>query len=218
MQVANSLKQKLTRTLECGILPDDAYLAGGTAVYFYLHHRLSVDLDFFTPSPFSSEIFLDAIRRCFHEVTVELLGKETVIVYLGIDKLKFSLFRFPYKLLFEPFEMPIHEGLACPLAHLSDIAAMKAIAINQRGSIKDFIDLFFIVQKMGLDFGSLAALVTDKYQLNQGYDYQLKISFVYFDDAEKEMDQIVMIKDDAPQELALAEWEHVKAFYREFVK
>jgi len=45
-QFADSLKQKLTRTLECGILPDDAYLACGTAVYFYLRHRLSVDLDF----------------------------------------------------------------------------------------------------------------------------------------------------------------------------
>jgi predicted nucleotidyltransferase component of viral defense system len=112
--------------------------------------------------------------------------------------------------------MPIQEGIVSPLAPLNDIAAMKAVAINQRGSVKDFIDLFFILQKTNTDFNQLAKLVTDKYDLNQGYDYQLKTSFVYFDDAEGEIEQITMLKNNEPVKMTPAEWETIKAFYQEF--
>lgn len=217
-QLIVSLEQKLVRTLQCNTLPEGTYLAGGTAVYFYLHHRLSVDLDFFSPYSFNSELLLHGMRECFDDVAVELLGKDTVIFYLGLDKLKFSLFHFPYRLLSQAHEMPIQAGVVCPLAPLNDIIAMKAVAINQRGSMKDFIDLFFILRKTDTDFNRLAMLVTDKYDLNQGYDYQLKTSFVYFDDAEKELDQIIMLKDSAPTKMTAAEWEGIKGFYREFIR
>lgn len=212
------LEQQLIRTLKCRILPEGTYLAGGTAVYFYLRHRISVDLDFFTRTEFNSEIFLHTIRECFDEVAVELLGKDTVIFYIGPEKLKFSVFRFPYRLLSQAYEMPIQEGVVCPLASLNDISAMKAVAINQRGSVKDFIDLFFILRKSKLDFNRLEKLVTQKYDLNQGYDYQLKTSFVYFDDAEREIDQIIMLKDGQPQNLTSDEWKTIKAFYQDFIK
>lgn len=42
--------------------------------------------------------------------------------------------------------------------------------------------------------------------------------FVYFDDAEREMDQIIMLKDNAPTRMTPAQWEGIKDFYREFVK
>ena len=105
------------------------------------------------------------------------------------------------------------------MASLNDIAAMKAVAINQRGSIKDFVDLFFILNKTGMDFNDVAGLVTRKYNLDQGYDYQLKTSFVYFDDAEDEIDQIIMLKNDKEQKkLTRKEWENIKSFYLGYVK
>jgi hypothetical protein len=217
-RLRNSLEQKLIRIVECGILPKETYLAGGTAVYLYLPHRLSMDLDFFTPTPFSSELFLNDMRGCFDAVTVELLGNDTAIFYLGAERLKFSLFRFPYRLLCQLNEVPIQERVACPLASLDDISAMKAVAINQRGSMKDFIDLFFILRETGMNFSSMEKAVRQKYELDEGYDYQLKISLVYFDDAEKEMDQIVMLKDDRPTKMTVADWETIKAFYMDFVK
>lgn len=42
-----SLERQRVHLLQCNILPERSYPAGGTAVYFYLKHRLSVDLDFF---------------------------------------------------------------------------------------------------------------------------------------------------------------------------
>jgi predicted nucleotidyltransferase component of viral defense system len=213
------LVKQLARILRCGVLPEGSYLAGGTAVYFYLRHRVSVDLDFFTRNEFSAEIFLYRMKECFDEVAVEIMGKDTIILYLGPEKLKFSLFYLPYGLLSRVHKMSINEGITCPLASLNDITAMKAVAINQRGSIKDFVDLFFILDKTGMDFNDVAGLVTRKYNLDQDYDYQLKTSFVYFDDAEKEMEQIIMLEDNQEQKkLSRKEWEDIKSFYLDYVK
>ncbi|MBW1781904.1 MAG: nucleotidyl transferase AbiEii/AbiGii toxin family protein [Deltaproteobacteria bacterium] len=209
----------MVRLIKCRILPSDAYLAGGTAVYLYLRHRLSVDLDFFTRTDFHAEVFLADVKGCFDEVAVELLEKDTVILYLSHEKLKFSLFRFPYTLLSPGHHVPICEEIVCPLASLNDIAAMKAVAINQRGSIRDFIDLFFILQKTGQSFSDVLDFVIGKYGLDRSYDYQLKTSFVYFDDAEVELDQIIMIKGDNEQrKLTRKEWEEMKTFFLDFIK
>ena len=113
------LEQQLTRTLKCKILPEGTYLAGGTAVYFYLKHRISVDLDFFTRDKFSGEVFLHSMKGCFDEVAVELLRKDTVIIYIGPEKLKFSLFYLPYRLLSPAHEMSIREGVVCLLCTLT---------------------------------------------------------------------------------------------------
>ena len=121
----------------------------------------------------------------------------------------------------------LEEQLGCLLkcnilparASLNDIAAMKAVAINQRGSIKDFIDLFFIVRETGMVFSDVVNLVIEKYGLDQSYDYHLKTSFVYFDDAEVEMDQIIMLEADSEQKnLTRKEWENMKTFFLDFVK
>ena len=146
------LEQQLTRVLKCKILPEGTYLAGGTAVYFYLKHRMSVDLDFFTRDEFSSEVFVHAMRGCFDEVVVELLGKDTVITYIGPEKLKFSLFHLPYRLLNSAYEMSFGEGVFCPLASLNDITAMKAVAINQKRLCKGFCGSLFHTAKSEAKF------------------------------------------------------------------
>jgi len=216
--IMGALEQQLIQIIQCNLLPGGPYRTGGTAVYFYFHHRISVDLDFFTPDKFSSELFLHSTRQCFDQVRVELLREDTVIFYLGRKKVKFSLFRFPYKPLSRAYEMPMQEGVACPLAPLDDIMAMKAVAISQRGSMKDFIDLFFVLRKTNMHFNRMAKLVTDKYDLNQSYDYQLKTSLVYFDDAEGELDQIVMLKNNVAVKMTVHDWETMKAFYRDFIE
>ena len=50
-------------------------------------------------------------------------------------------------------------------------------------------------------------------------NYHLKTSFVYFDDAEVEMDQIIMLEADSEQKnLTRKEWENMKTFFLDFVK
>jgi len=159
------------------------------------------------------------MKMNFDEVLVEFMEQDTLILFVSHEKIKFSLFHYPYPLLFPPVAMPISEGLNCPLASLKDIAAMKAVAINQRGSVKDFIDLFYILRETGLNFEAISRLAIEKYGLSPHYDYHLRTSFVYFDDAEREVDQIVMLKrGEEKRPFTTGEWEEIKTFFKEFIR
>jgi len=209
----------LAHLLKCRLLPEKTYLAGGTAVYFYLNHRVSIDLDFFTPTPFNSEQLVHKIKECFDEVQVELMEEKTVILYISKEKVKFSLFLFPYENVKENQPVTLSDGTICPLASLEDIEAMKAVAISQRGSVKDFVDMYFLLAKTGHLFEDILAAVIKKYSLDSTYEYPLKTSFVYFEDAENEVDNIIMINAGKKKEkLEQKEWRKIKTFFREFVK
>ncbi|MCK4766091.1 MAG: nucleotidyl transferase AbiEii/AbiGii toxin family protein [Candidatus Aminicenantes bacterium] len=222
--IVEVLETQLARLLKCNILPQNSYLAGGTAVYFYLKHRVSVDLDFFTPKNFNIDAFVHGIKQCFAEVHVELMEKHTLILYISKQKIKFSLFFFPYEPLHKITSYTLRNDITCPLASLQDLEAMKAIAISQRGSAKDFIDLYFLLKETNHQYDDILRFVMEKYHVEKEYEYQLKTSFIYFDDAEKEIDSIVMIKDRTAPDVFKAEkikeeeWEKIKAFFKEFIK
>ncbi len=212
------LEKHLSHLLNCNLLPKKSYLAGGTAVYLYLKHRVSVDLDFFTPTTFNSELLIPKMKECFDHVYVELMEKNTVILYISEEKVKFSLFLFPYDNLVENKTINLADGTTCPLASLEDIEAMKSIAVSQRGSAKDFVDLYFILRTTGHHFDDILKGVIKKYNLDNTYEYQIKTSFVYFEDAEKEVDNIIMIgKDKGKEKLTGKEWEKIKNFFKGFV-
>lgn len=218
-KIVDALELQLERLLNCDILPPDSYLAGGTAVYFYLKHRVSVDLDFFTPKNFNLEAFIHKMKECFDHVHVELMEKDTVILYISKEKIKFSLFFFPIQLLTGLQFYALRDNPACPLASLEDIEAMKAVAISQRGSVKDFVDLYFMLKRTRHSFDDILKLVVKKYGVGKEYEYQLRTAFVYFDDAEKEVDDIVMIKVNGKNEkMKKKEWAEIKNFFRGFME
>ncbi len=208
------LENILVKLIKSAILPHDCYLAGGTALYYHLHHRLSVDLDFFSPKPFSPETFMFKFRQEFGEVDLELMEKETLILFLSPEKLKFSLFHLPYKVLAPLVPHEIKPGIVCSLASLDDIEAMKTLALVQRGSAKDFVDLFNLLKKTGHSFADLSLLVQRKYDLDNKYNYHLKTAMVYFDDAEQELGTIMVV--DEPRgirSITAKEWKEIKDFF-----
>lgn len=212
-----SLQDILVRLISENLLPEESYLAGGTALYYYLHHRLSIDLDFFTARVLNPEAYVASLRKVLETVDVELMEKETLIVFLASEKLKFSLFHLPYDLLspLTPFE--IKSGIICPLASLIDIEAMKALALSQRGSAKDFVDLFYLVQKTGHSFEDIARGVRTKYQVDEKYSYHLKTAMVYFDDAEPEIDAIWLVdRTEGIRTMSAEEWTKIKDFFMRF--
>lgn len=217
--ILNVLEDQLAHLLKCRLLPEKTYLAGGTSVYFYLNHRVSIDLDFFTPTPFNSELLVHMIKECFNDVHVELMEEKTVILYISKEKVKFSLFLFPYENVKETQPFTLSDGTICPLASLEDLEAMKAVAISQRGSVKDFVDMFSLLAKTGHHFENILGTVIKKYGLDNTYKYPLKTSFVYFEDAENEVDDIIMINADKKKgKLEKKEWRKIKTFFQEFIR
>lgn len=109
------------------------YLAGGTGLALRLGHRLSVDLDFFTPGRFDEE---DVIQQVETVPDFALVEREPHPVHATIRGIKVSLLGYPYPLLF-----PCERFLDTPVADPRDIACMKITAIASRGTKRDFVDL-----------------------------------------------------------------------------
>ncbi|WP_052507302.1 nucleotidyl transferase AbiEii/AbiGii toxin family protein [Desulfonatronovibrio magnus] len=213
------LKKVACKLLSSGILPKDSYLAGGTAAYFYLNHRISVDLDFFSEFNFVSEKLFFHLQQCFDKVFLEVMEDASIIAFLTENKIKFSMFHLPYSPVKDLYSYNLEPGVNCPLASLEDIAAMKSIAIAQRGSAKDFFDLFCIIKHININFDNIFNLVKNKYSIDDNYMYHLKTSFVFFDDAEEEAKSIITLDDkNNPQMLTHQFWNEIKHFYKEYVK
>ena len=148
-------------------------LVGGTALALLYGHRQSVDLDFFGRLPEDKEMLLELIHN-IGKVTVLNQSKailQTVINDVKVDFVDYS--RYPW------IDEPI-KGDGFALASDKDIAAMKVNAIIGRGTRKDFIDLFVLLQHYSL------AEILDFYR--QKYpefsEYRALLSMTYFEDAE----------------------------------
>lgn len=141
------------------------YLTGGTALAaYYLHHRLSDDLDFFSFDE-GDRIFLHAFaERIKTEIGAEsaryerLHDRSQYFFNVGPDEFKVEFSRYPFKQLENAESV---SGLK--VDSFRDIAANKLMALLDRFDPKDFADLFFILKKtrladvrkdVGLKFGT----------------------------------------------------------------
>ena len=197
--------------------PPQTYLAGGTAVALHLGHRLSVDLDFFTPHDLDSLQWHKGLQTAFSpdfELSAAKIERNTLVITL--NSTGFSLFKYPYDLM----EKPVSDNaLPVPVASLRDLALMKIIAINQRGACKDFIDLKRILESTDLTFPALLQDISRKYTVGEEIFFQLKKSLVYFDDAEQDLNLNMYAADTQGFErLADDTWLNTKLFFENLIK
>lgn len=177
---------------------DTYYLAGGTGAAFQLGHRKSDDFDFFTAETLAAFNILDRISSLKKEKEMLVVGQTKGSLHIVLDDVKVSFLHYNYPLLDPP---TVIEGIN--VAALLDIALMKITAISDRGSKKDFIDLFYMC-KEGKGFQSLMQYFHEKYK-GVGYQtYHIVKSLAYFEDAEKEPDPIMLIPYS---------WEEVKNYF-----
>lgn len=150
------------------------YLSGGTALSLQLGHRESEDLDFFTKGSFNPQELQQKLQQ--YE-TLENVRIDEGTLNLFINKVKLQFLYYPYQLLESliPWE-GIH------LSSMTDIACTKLITISMRGSKKDFVDLYVILQQTTLK--DLFTNLEKKYT-NVEYNYPHIIkSLSYFEDAD----------------------------------
>lgn len=213
----DNLQKILIEIIDSKILPQDSYLAGGTALYFYLNHRVSFDIDFFSQKPFRPDALIFEAREKFDRVDVEILEKDSLILFLSREKIKFSLFHLPYPLLSGLNFHQLKAKLNCPIASLEDLEAMKALALAQRGSAKDFVDLFYLLKRTCHSFKDMFSFVQRKYQVEKKYSYHLKTAMVYFFDAEQEVDDILIVDNSGKiRKITHEHWEEIKRFFTGF--
>jgi len=120
------------------------YLAGGTALALQIGHRTSLDFDFYTKKSFDSKKLQYLLEKEFEKTILLQKDEDTLIV--KINDVIVSFFKYTYPLIF-PF---IKQGKFPPIASKKDIAAMKIIAVSDRGTKRDFIDIYFLLQDLSL--------------------------------------------------------------------
>lgn len=164
------------------------YLAGGTGLALQLGHRLSLDLDLFTERPWSWERVAPALSSA-GKVVVDRQQDGTFVGSVGAVRV--SLFHYPYVLA----EQPLATRFGIPIASLIDIGCMKLVAIAQRGSRKDFIDLYFLGRE-GLTVRDLLRALPRKAPSVELNPVHVLRSLAYFEDAEAEPDPVMLTPCD----------------------
>jgi hypothetical protein len=154
------------------------YLAGGTGLALHLGHRRSVDFDWFCERPIEQPLRLARqIEDSGLSVDVEDVERGTLHARASGVRLSFLEYRYP---LLRPLLTAREPGLR--VASLEDIAAMKLAAVAQRGSRKDFVDLFALGRVLTLE--QMLDLYRRKYGIRDAGHVLFGLS--YFDDADKE--------------------------------
>ncbi len=155
------------------------YLAGGTALAIHLAHRVSVDLDWFTPQPFSDGMILaQSLRDSNLNLEIEQVSPGTLHGEIRGVRVTFLQYQYP---LLQPVEQ--WDEMNCPLAPLADLACIKLSAIAQRGARKDFCDLYALGKK-AFSLQDMLGFYRKKFNIRD--IGAVLYGLVYFDDAESE--------------------------------
>ena len=126
-------------------LPDflkNFYLSGGTALSLQIGHRESEDLDFFCEKDFDPGRIEIALKS-FGSLEETELDKNTLNTYLNGVKLQFL--GYPYRLI-----EPLINWQGINLSSVIDIACTKLQTVGMRGSKKDFVDIYFLLEIFSL--------------------------------------------------------------------
>lgn len=138
---------KLLTSFNRDSLPQDTYLAGGTAISLQIGHRKSIDLDFFTRHEFNEDQWIQKLEKNYN---LELFNKDWQTIIGDIKNVKFSLFYYKYPLIKDLIQF---ENIK--LASLEDLSAMKLDTVIARGTKRDLVDIYFLANKFGLESLSL---------------------------------------------------------------
>lgn len=192
--ILNQFQQKVLRDFKKSNLGKKFYLSGGTALTeFYLRHRLSEDLDFFT----QEELNLDELKKFINTVCKKIPVRKIEFQHgYGLytffitsekeEKHKIDFGQYP----FTPIEeLKNFNGIL--VESLFDIAVNKAHTIAFRPRLRDFIDLYFIIQqKQDWSFQELLKKSFDKFEMSAD---ALQVGQNLLE-VEKQIDMPIMIK------------------------
>lgn len=176
------------------------YLAGGTGLALQMGHRKSFDFDFFTNKDFIPEELSTITRK--HKLLIEEEMRRHETLHCILEGVNTSFIFYDGLLIF-----PTLEFNSLDIADWRDIITEKLRTVADRGQRKDFYDLYFGVQKLGID--NIVESAYKKFGKNINYFHLLK-GLTYFKDAEKNPEPMVMDKK--------VSWSDVRQFFVNQVK
>lgn len=178
MEILTPFQRQLLRTIGDTGIASRFYLTGGTALAaFFLQHRLSEDLDFFTSDPNAVGLVRPDLEAVAANLNADLEFSRTFNTFIECfitsnegERVKLDFAQeAPYRL--RPTNRDSESGLE--IDNALDIACNKLSALFGRAAAKDFVDVYFIHQEL-IPF---AELLPQARQKHVGMDdYWLAIS------------------------------------------
>lgn len=177
------------------------YITAGTALSaFFLRHRLSEDLDFFTEEEVETELILAFLKSLPEVQDLNLERKFDrkifIIRYRDAGYLKVEFTKYPFKTI-KPFKRV--EGIQ--VDSILDILANKFMALTDRKDVKDYVDIYFILRdcpKPSID--EMVEATEQKFGI-KGLRYILQGRFL--ECPEKGVELLNMKKECQDQEMAV---------------
>ncbi len=126
------------------------YLTGGTALSaFYLHHRLSYDLDFFTEKAEVDQLAIEAfLKKISSELSIARIKRSQflglfsyVLVFTNQEELKIDFSYYPFPRIQKG---TMYKNLE--IDSIYDIAVNKLHTIFMKPRSRDYLDLYFIMK------------------------------------------------------------------------
>lgn len=151
-------------------------LVGGTALALQYGHRMSIDLDFFGQIEEDIEGLRDVLRKTGR---LKILKETKNIRIYMINDIKIDFVNYH---CYPWIDVAIEEN-GIRLASPKDIAAMKINAIEGRGTKKDFIDIYCLLQHYSLQ--DILDFYQQKYPENSLFRALMSLS--YFEDADPQL-------------------------------
>ena len=156
----------LAKIIEDDFLLNTFYFTGGTALSeVYLQHRESVDLDFFTEQIYDAQNIFSKLEQWAQELQYSIKTRyiePTNIYFLNFnngEELKVDFAYYPYKHL----DKPTFYNDRLKVDSRLDIAANKLLTIMQRTEVKDFVDMYYLLQEY--TFWDLKVAVEQKFSV-----------------------------------------------------
>lgn len=182
------------------------YLAGGTALALQIGHRISIDFDLFSKEDITPNL-LKKVKRVFKEAKIELLLRHSEQLSVKANGVRMDFVKYQFPLILKPLEF---KGVK--LAQTAEIAAMKAYALNYRGTLKDYIDLYFVLKEKHNTLMEIQKIAEKKYRGEFNFRLLLE-QLIYLTDIKKEEgEEIEFLKEKVSEE------EMKKFFEKEIAK
>ncbi len=200
-EVIDNDRYEILKKVVANISLKNYYLAGGTALALQTGIRESFDFDFFVQEKFDENMLIEELNKLGK---LEVTSVREGTVHIILNNIQFTFLYFPNNLIEKKVKVEEIENFY--LASIKDIAVMKLIAISQRGTKKDFFDLYYICNHFNITIEEILNLTKIKYNENKINYFHIIQSISYFEDAEDE---------NLPKVFIEYNWDKIKEYYEQ---
>lgn len=199
----------LEKIKECKFLEDELYFTGGTALSYYIKHRISEDIDMVSPKTLHHKSIIPLVKslggaqmRDDKVSALKLAGllPEEYMIKFIIDDVKLDFFqanRPAQKKIFESASFERYENSSLKILDLKSIAKLKIVALLERDKSRDLFDLGAILDHEVLTHSEILDVTMDTKNIDsmtKFYDFVKKKK-------EQRDDEMVYIDEDNPEYL-----------------